>query len=108
MATYVYKYIHPKYKWLYVGKSDTNLRGRINAHKTEHNFKPFLKECEIYYIQLDNKAQSKAVESYLIDKYKPHLNTADKYEGESNLDMMLPEWIPYKLYKKIISIRSCV
>ena len=101
MSTYVYKYVHPDYPWLYVGKADTDVKDRVNAHRKEGKFKPFLKRAKIYYMELENKAQSKFVESYLIDKYKPHINTVDKYEGESNLELnFLPKWKPYEEYIK--------
>lgn len=96
MATYVYKYSHPDYEWLYVGKADSTIKERVKAHRKEHKFKPFLNGVKIYYIELDNKAQSKFVESYLIDKYKPYLNKTDKYEGESPFILNLPEWKIYE------------
>lgn len=99
MSTYVYKYVHPDYPWLYVGKSDTSAKDRINAHSKEEKFLPFLNDVKIFYIELDNKAQSKFVEAYLIDKYKPHLNIIDKYEQESAFELNIPEWIPYENYK---------
>ena len=101
MATYVYKYVHPDYPWLYVGKADSDVKDRVNAHRKEKKFKPFLKNAKIYYMELENKAQSKFVESYFIDKYKPHINTVDKYEGESVFELkFLPEWKPYEEYIK--------
>lgn len=96
MATYVYKYVHPNYEWLYVGKADNVIKDRIVCHSKEFKFQPFLKDAKIYFIELDNKAQSKFVESYLIDKYKPHLNVVDKYDGESTFTLNLPEWKIYK------------
>ena len=99
MTTYVYKYEHPDYPWLYVGKSDVNLKGRIDNHKKENKFKPYLNDATIYYIELSNKAQSKFIETYLIDKHKPLLNVADKYEESSCFEMNMPEW---KLYSDFI------
>ena len=105
MATYVYKYSHPNHEWLYVGKADSTVKERVRAHRKEHKFKPFLNEVEIYYLELDNKAQSKFVESYLIDKYKPYLNKIDKYDGESPFVLNLPEW---KLYESNMTYdKSC-
>lgn len=100
MSTYVYRYKTKDYPWLYVGKSDKNLKDRIRAHKKEKKFKPYLKECSIFYFELDNPAQSKFVESYLIDKYKPFLNYVDKYEGISPYNLNIPEWKPLKHYVK--------
>lgn len=95
MSTYVYKYVHPDYPWLYVGKADTNFEDRIYRHSKEEKFIPFLDEVKIYYIELKNKAQSRMVELYLIDKHKPYLNVMDKYEGISLFELNLPEWKSY-------------
>ena len=97
LSTYVYKYVHPDYPWLYVGKADTSFEDRVYRHGKEGKFLPFLDEVKIYYIELDNKAQSRMVELYLIDKYKPYLNQMDKYEGTSLFELNLPEW---KIYTK--------
>ena len=97
MSTYVYKYVHPDYPWLYVGKADTSFEDRVYRHSKEEKFIPFLDEAKIYYIELKNKAQSRMVELYLIDKYKPYLNQMDKYEGTSLFELNLPEW---KIYTK--------
>ena len=98
MSTYIYRYKTKNHPWLYVGKSDRNLKGRINSHKKEDKFKPYLKDCSIFYFELDNPAQSKFVESYLIDKYKPLLNCVDKYEGVSPFSLNIPDWKPLKHY----------
>ena len=103
MSTYVYKYSHSDYEWLYVGKADNSVAQRVYGHSKESKFQPFLDKVKIYYIELDNKAQSKFVESYLIDKYKPHLNRTDKYEGESPFELNLPQW---KLYDSLIHNNS--
>lgn len=95
MSTYVYKYVHPDYPWLYVGKADTSFEDRVYRHSKEEKFIPFLDEVKIYYIELENKAQSRMVELYLIDKYKPYLNVMDKYKGVSLFQLNLPEWKCY-------------
>ena len=100
MCTYVYRYKTNNYPWLYVGKSDTNLKARIKAHKKEPKFKPYLNNVSIYFIELDNPAQSKFVESYLIDKYKPLLNKVDKYDNVSSFILNIPDWKPLSLYAK--------
>ena len=99
MSTYVYRYMTDDEPWLYVGKSDCNLKGRLLAHSKEDKFSPFLKICKIVYVELSNPAQSKFVESYLIDKYKPLLNKIDKYDGVSNFELNIPQWKAIENYE---------
>lgn len=97
---YVYQYIHPEYGLLYFGRAD-NLAKRIYDHENSERdniprkYKSILKESAVMYMELKNKAQGIAVEAYLIDKYKPMLNTSLKYCDESELEMTLPQWKQY-------------
>ena len=84
MGHYVYRYMHPDYPWLYVGKTDVSLESRINSHSSNLNdnisreFLPLLSEASVYYIELENSLQTTYIEKLLIDKYNPFLNKADK------------------------------
>lgn len=83
---YVYRYMHPDYPWLYVGKTDSDLTVRIATHQNSNSdnisreFLPLLNESAIYYVKLENSLQTTYVEKLLIDKYKPFLNKMDKIE----------------------------
>lgn len=101
MGYYVYQYLHPEYGHLYCGRAD-NLDSRIYQHNNlssdniPREYEHLLKESVIMYIELQNKAQGIAVEAYCIDKFKPFINKALKYDdGGSLLEMKLPKWKMY-------------
>lgn len=91
----IYRYIDKKTKEiLYVGKTDTSLENRINQHQSETKFKNI--DAEVEYIELKNNMETRFYEFYFINKWKPVLNTADKYEDELECDIIHNfEW---KLY----------
>lgn len=101
MGHYVYRYMHPDYPWLYVGKTDTSLETRIRTHDTDKNdnisreYLPLLKESIVLYIELQNSLQTTYIEKLLIDKYKPTLNKADKIETECPIEFSIPKWRKY-------------
>lgn len=86
MGHYVYRYMHPDYPWLYVGKTDNSLETRIRTHNGSNSdnisrdYKELLLESTVYYIELENSLQTTYVEKLLIDKYKPYLNKLDKID----------------------------
>lgn len=101
MGHYVYQYLHPIYGHLYCGRT-CDLDKRIYTHNNCKNdnipnkYKKLLKESVIMYVELSNKAQEIAVEAYCIDKFKPFLNKALKYDGkEAVIEMTLPQWKVY-------------
>lgn len=120
MGHYVYRYMHPDYPWLYVGKTDANLATRIKTHDTckddnisrEHLL--LLKESVVLYIELQNSVQSTYVEKMLIDKYKPLLNKMDKVDGDCPIEFVLPKWkkfirksdIPEEPIKGSVSVKN--
>ena len=97
---YVYRYVHPDFPYLYVGKTK-NLVNRIYEHDYSKNdnidrkYETLLQESSVYYIEFNNSTQMSAVELFLIDKYKPYLNKKDKFDGESAIDINLPRWKKY-------------
>ena len=107
MGHYVYKYVYDE-EIVYIGKNDTDLETRINQHKLEEKFRPYLKS-DIYYIELANSIMSDVVESELIRRYKPKLNVA-KMSDWSGLEFAEPEWkifIPTPKKKTSSIKRSC-
>lgn len=57
MSHYVYKYVNNG-EIIYIGKCDSKLIQRINQHKAEDKFKPYLDTCKIYYAVLANATMS--------------------------------------------------
>ena len=90
----VYKYVHNG-EIIYIGKSDSSIESRISGHSRESKFKPFLKKCEIYYAWLPNPAYTMIFETFLINKYKPHLNVSMKYDKILPFDIPEPYWQKY-------------
>ena len=97
LGHYVYKYVYDG-EIVYIGKNDTDLETRINQHKLEEKFRPYLK-ADIYYIELANSVMSDVVESELIRRYKPKLNVA-KMSDWSGLEFAEPEWKIFNSTKK--------
>ena len=97
---YVYRYIHPNYPWLYVGRTDDLIR-RIDEHDNQLSdnidaeYRDLLLQSFVLYTEVENKAQAIALESYLIDVYKPTLNKSNKYYGESIFDVYGINWKKY-------------
>ena len=97
---YVYRYIHPNYPWLYVGRTDDLIR-RIDEHDNQLSdnidaeYRDLLLQSFVLYTEVENKAQAIALESYLIDVYKPTLNKSNKYYGESIFDAYDINWKKY-------------
>ena len=96
---YVYVYMHPEHPYLYVGRT-CDLEKRIKSHDTSDNdnisreYERLLQDASVWYIPLQNKAESTIVEAYLINKYKPYLNKSLNYEGISDsLILNIPEYI---------------
>lgn len=89
--SYVYKYVCNG-EIIYIGKSDYSLINRLNCHKSEEKFLPYLKKTEIYYAELPNPAMATIFETYLINKYKPKLNESMKYKDEMSIDIPEPKW----------------
>lgn len=103
MGHYVYRYIHPDYPWLYVGKTDDDLTKRIKTHQTcstdniERRYLDLLNESSIYYIELNSSVQTDYVEKMLIDKYKPFLNKKDKNGATCEIGITLPKWKKFNI-----------
>ena len=99
-SQYVYRYIHPNYPWLYVGRTDDLIR-RIDEHDNQLSdnidaeYRDLLLQSFVLYTEVENKAQAIALESYLIDVYKPTLNKSNKYYGESIFDVYDINWKKY-------------
>lgn len=97
---YVYRYMHPDYPWLYVGKTiDLHRRiyshDKLNSDNIDRKYTTLLLESTVYFITLDNSAQMDLMELYLIDKHKPYLNKKDKHDTQSILELKIPKWKRY-------------
>lgn len=77
----IYRYIDKNTnEILYVGKTDSSLENRINQHRSEEKFKNI--NANVEYIELKNNMETRFLEFYFINKWKPVLNRNDKYEYE--------------------------
>lgn len=75
-----------KYVWhnnvIYVGKSQTDIEKRIQAHSREDKFQKYLADADVYYCLLPNESTTSIYELYYINKYKPILNVSEKYDSD--------------------------
>lgn len=94
MGHFVYKYIVDG-EIVYIGKNNTNLINRINQHKAEEKFKPYLKKSKIYYFEVEDGYMSEALETLLIKKYRPILNVAKMEVSKCNLHFEEPTWTDF-------------
>lgn len=123
MGYYVYRYIHPLYPWLYVGKCNTNLRERLNKHESDSSDNidrahlKELKESSVYFIELDSEDESALVERYLISEHSPMLNVryeniteSQKHKAKELIqrrNQYKPGWIKFersRVYEKRITL----
>lgn len=98
MGHYIYKYVLNN-EIIYVGKNNTNLIERINQHAAEERFAQYNGDIEIYYIEVTSGFTSEALETLLIQKYQPVMNTEKKGE-KLMIEFVEPEWKNYEEYKK--------
>lgn len=97
---YIYVYTHCKHGYVYIGKTH-DLEQRINSHDSNTNdnisreHEQLLKECAVFYFELNSSLQMDYVEKFLIDYHKPILNIQYNKQKECILEMALPKWKRY-------------
>lgn len=93
----IYRYIDKKTnKILYVGKTDVSLINRIRQHRSEAKFKNI--DAYIEYVELENSMETRFYEFYFINKWKPELNTSDKYDAPLDVELVDNlEWKPFDI-----------
>lgn len=91
----LYKYVYNE-QIIYIGKSNSNIKNRINGHKRESKFRPYLDKAEIYVCKLPNSTETDLMEKALINRYKPILNVEFNRLGFSSLiSVQEPKWEKY-------------
>lgn len=77
----VYRFLDKTGNTIYIGRSK-NIYNRIyKQHFTSKGHLPYKcydSTCIVEFIKLDNNAECKALEDFLIDKYRPIFNSQDK------------------------------
>lgn len=97
---YIYAYTHSRFGYVYIGKTH-NLEHRIKTHDNDKNdnisreHESLLRECAVYFFELNSSLQMDYVEKFLIDYHKPKLNIQFKGKEECKLKMALPKWKRY-------------
>ena len=100
---YVYCFKDSKDTIIYIGKTCRKLETRIEEHFSDkgHLNKQCYKDTyKIEYLKFKTDADSLLVETYLINKYRPQYNKANKskYEGQTIKLDIKEDW---KLYKQL-------
>lgn len=90
---YIYKYVYND-EIIYIGKTDSDLKGRIKCHSKEYQFQKYLSDAKIFYYECKNPAHTAILEIYYINKYKPILNKAMKYDDDLDIYIKDVDWIP--------------
>lgn len=108
----VYKYVYHG-ETIYIGRSHgiQGIPDRIYCHRNEEKFWPYLDECKIYYVGLPSPAETHGVEPLLINKYKPLLCCADKYDNDTIIDIedRIPDWKDYhEAVTRVEELRSII
>ena len=100
---YVYRFLDKDNNTIYIGKTCRKLDTRIEEHFTGkgHLDKSCYKStCRIEYLKFKTDADSLLVETYLINKYRPMYNKANKsnYAGQTIKLNIKEDW---KLYRQL-------
>ena len=101
MKYYIYKYVANE-KIVYIGKTNDIVR-RIKEHSSgvglEAKFTQY-SDAEIWYHECGNETEMSALESLLINYYKPELNEIDVEEGEPTVTFNI-QWELYSEFSHI-------
>ena len=100
---YVYRFKDINDNTIYIGKTCRKLESRMEEHfggKGHLNKQCYKDTCRIEYLKFKTDADSLLVETYLINKYRPQYNKANKskYEGQTIKLDIKEDW---KLYKQL-------
>ena len=100
---YVYRFLNEKDNTIYIGKTCRKLESRMEEHfggKGHLNKQCYKDTYRIEYLKFKTDADSLLVETYLINKYRPQYNKANKskYEGQTIKLDIKENW---KLYKQL-------
>ena len=100
---YVYRFKDINDNTKYIGKTCRKLESRMEEHfggKGHLNKQCYKDTCRIEYLKFKTDADSLLVETYLINKYRPIYNKANKskYEGQTIKLDFKEDW---KLYKQL-------
>ena len=100
---YVYRFLNEKDNTIYIGKTCRKLESRMEEHfggKGHLNKQCYKDTYRIEYLKFKTDADSLLVETYLINKYRPQYNKANKskYEGQTIKLDIKEDW---KLYKQL-------
>ena len=100
---YVYRFLNEKDNTIYIGKTCRKLESRMGEHfggKGHLDKECYRSTYRIEYLKFKTDADSLLVETYLINKYRPQYNKANKskYEGQTIKLDIKEDW---KLYKQL-------
>ena len=100
---YVYRFLNEKDNTIYIGKTCRKLESRMEEHfggKGHLDKECYRSTYRIEYLKFKTDADSLLVETYLINKYRPIYNKANKskYEGQTIKLDIKEDW---KLYKQL-------
>ena len=77
MGFFIYRYLICD-EVIYIGKTKRDLKKRIDEHKLERKFMPYLAKAKIEYYETATEVEMDIHEKYWINVYMPKLNVVDK------------------------------
>lgn len=104
---YIYRYVYHG-EIIYLGKTNRNLYYRIQEHKNEVKFMPYLSEVKIQYYELKTQVEMDIAEKYWINVYSPILNVVDMDGATFNFTLPEPCWKTYDdaMFRQMIADAS--
>lgn len=104
---YIYRYVYHG-EIIYLGKTNRNLYYRIQEHKNEVKFMPYLSEVKIQYYELKTQVEMDIAEKYWINVYSPILNVVDMDGAMFNFTLPKPCWKTYDdaMFRQMIADAS--
>lgn len=88
---YIYRYTY-RGEVIYIGKTSRELYKRIEEHKSESKFVPYLAESVVDFFTTATSVEMDIYEKYYINIYSPRLNVVDMCGADFNFRLPEPHW----------------
>lgn len=99
MGFFIYRYLICD-EVIYIGKTKRDLKKRIDEHKLERKFMPYLAKAKIEYYETATEVEMDIHEKYWINVYMPKLNVVDKEGAKFSFSIDNVIWKSYDSYSE--------
>lgn len=97
MGFFIYRYLICD-EVIYIGKTKRDLKKRIDEHKLEKKFMPYLSNTKIEYYETATEVEMDIHEKYWINMYMPKLNVVDKKGAKFSFSINNVVWKSFDSY----------